>query len=205
MQTPRSDTTAAVMAQVEQRLAEMQRRTMSTLTVSNLNGAMLDVGDGHVIFRHPADGTVLLANDPTQWGYDAPLAATTVFSSAPFSSSSDVANISNYNVYARARLYPQSPRIRISTRTYRVVTNPSVVCEFRCVYRLNGGSDTVIAESQGATTATSATEHNWEFIWPASNYFGALIELDFQARLQGAVVGGDALFHSPSRIYGGAM
>lgn len=190
------------LARIEQRLAEMQRRTMSTLTVTNpADGvAYLDISGSRLRMRD-SNGTFILANQgPPSWGYLNPWQNYVLFPfQPPVISNALTGPMQNT---ALATLYPNQARMSFTVTTV-VSSSTGGIADTQVVYTVNGGSPVTIAASVGTTASTTGVTSSWEYVWPA-DYFGDKIKVMFQARIRPGT--GDPLndyaIYAPSRLYG---
>lgn len=199
MQSP-TDTNP--LARIEQRLAEMQRRTMSTLTVTNpVDGiTYLRVSGGHV-YMFDSNGTLILGNvGPPSWGYLNPWQNYVLFPSQPPVISNALSGPMQNT--ALSVLYPNQARMSFTVTT-KVASSTGGVADTQVVYTVNGGSPVTIAASVASTTSTTGVTQSFEYVWPA-DYFGDKIRISFQARIRPGT--GDPLndyaIYAAARLYG---
>lgn len=198
-----SSTGTDKLAQLEQRLQEMRRRTISTLSVTNPDTGVkiLEIGDNRVTFRANTGRPIFQSDKDPRWGLAVPWGSTVAFPVEAFGSSSGVADISVYEPYMTARLRPNNPRLLGGTTT-RVVSSIGATCNTRVMYRVNGGSQVQITAADYTTTSTVSVRNAWEYLWPG-DYFDDVIDVEFQARLSGTFDPiNDFIFHGASRLYG---
>lgn len=202
-QTPSDSSINARLQRIEQRLDEMQRRTMSNLSVTTDAGVkVLEIQADSATIRTPAGDALLVTATLPQWGFREPWAPITAFPTSAFSSSSDSPDPAVYSTMSTARFKPTSAKLLGGTLAYRLSSAPTATCEFRVQYRINGGSLIDIAASHGSTTSGTAVQFTWEYIFPVDVYDDD-ITLEFQARLAGPFDPLlDAAFFSPFRLYG---
>lgn len=193
------------LTRIENRLAEMRRRTISTLTVTNpADGiAYLEVGGGRVTMRDGNGTVILLGNLPPEWGYQNPWANYTL--SPTQQGASSLAVTGPMQTTSWATLYPNQPRIKVTVNT-KVGSTTGGIADTQVAYTVNGGSPTVIPASVAASSSTSFVSSSFEYVWPA-DYFGDKIQVLFQARIRPGT--GDPLLDtatfSPSRLYGSPL
>lgn len=190
------------LARIENRLAEMQRRTMSSLDVTNpVDGiTYLHIATGQV-WMYDSNGTLILANQGSpNWGYLNPWQNYVLYPSQPPVISNALSG--GMQNTALGTLYPNQPRMSFTVAT-RVSSSTLGVADTQVVYTVNGGSPVTIAASIASTTSTTAVTQSFEYVWPA-DYFGAKIQIRFQARIRPGT--GDPLndfaVYAPSRLYG---
>lgn len=199
MQSP---TSVDALARIQNRLAEMRCRTISTLTVTNpADGiAYLQVSDSRVIVRDGNGTIILLGNLPPEWGYQNPWQNYTLTPTQQGASS--FALTGALQTTSWATFYPNQPRMKITVNT-KVNSSTGAIGDTQVAYTVNGGAPTVITGSAQATASTSFVSTSFDYLWPA-DYFGDKVQILFQARIRpgtGDPVN-DSVIYSPSRLYG---
>lgn len=189
---------------LEQRLIEMQRRTMSTLTVTDpVSGvSMVQIRNGQVILTDQAGFAILWGSKLPRWGYEMPWTNYVAFPSAATGAPllSETAGV--FVDFSTARLRPSSARLKVATLCRVNSVTVGATIDTRCTYSINGGADTVIAASVFSTTSTSSVSNTWDFVWP-SDLFSSVVTLRFQGKLSGSFDAvNDSGNLSPYRIYG---
>lgn len=199
----KSPTEPDPLGRIEERLAEMQRRTMSTLDVTNPADGItyLHIARGQ-LGMYDSNGTLILANSSTPgWGYLNPWQNYTMFPAQPPAISNALSG--PMQTTALATLYPNQARM-FFTVTTKVSSLTGGIADTQIVYTVNAGSPVTIAGSVANTTSTTGVTASFQYLWPA-DYFGAKIKIMFQARIRPGT--GDALndfaIYAPSRLYGG--
>lgn len=199
MQSP---TDTDPLARIANRLAEMRRRTISTLKVTNPGDgiAYLDIADGRVIMRDGNGTVILLGNLAPEWGYNNPWQNYCVSPTQQGASSFAVSGAMQTTSWAT--LYPNQPRMKFTVNT-KVASSTGGIGDTQVAYTVNGGAPTVIPVSVASTSSTSFVSSSFEYLWPA-DYFDDKIRIMFQARIRPGT--GDPLLdtviYSPSRLYG---
>lgn len=198
----RSPSETDPLVRIENRLAEMRRRTISSLTVTNPNDgiAYLEIASDRVIMRDPHGSVILLGNLSPEWGYNNPWQNYTL--SPTQQGASSFALTGAMQTTSWATLYPNQPRIKFTVNT-KVDSSTGGVGDTQIAYTVNGGAPTVIAASVASTTSTSFVSTSIEYLWPA-DYFGDRIQILFQARIRSGTGNPllDSVVYSPSRLYG---
>lgn len=201
----KSPTTFDPLARIENRLAEMRRRTISTLMVTNpADGiAYLEVAGGRVIMRDGNGTIILLGNLRPEWGYQNPWANYTL-SPAQLGASS-LAVTGSMQTTSWATLYPNQSRIKVTVNT-KVDSSTGGIADTQVAYTVNGGAPTIIPASIAESASTSFVSSSFEYLWPA-DYFGDRIQVLFQARIRPGTGNPlvDTATFSPSRLYGSPM
>jgi hypothetical protein len=186
-------------AAMERRLDEMQRRTMSTLSITNpVDGiTYVQINDGQV-WIYDSNGTLILAG-ASSWGYLNPWQNYVAFPATPPLISNALTGAMQNT--ATATLYPNQARM-FFTVTASADSVTGGIADVQVTYTVNGGSPVLIADSVNETGTT--VTYSFEYVWPA-DYFGDRINILFQARVRpgtGDPLNDMAIF-GPIRLYGG--
>lgn len=188
---------------IARRMDEMERRTMSTLTVTNpVDGiAYLDIQGGHVRIRDGAGSSIMDTVAAPGFGYVSPLQNYVMFFNLP---PLVAAGFSGPLVTtASATFSPNQARLNITTVVY-VESDTGAVADYQISYTVNGGSPVVIPGSVSSTsTPWTPITLSYSYAWPG-DYFTSTIKLLFQARIRpgtGDPALDDVIF-SPLRLYG---
>lgn len=199
MQSPKSDDS---LARIQTRLAEMRRRTVSTLTVTNpVDGiAYLEISGNRVIIRDGNGAVILLGNLAPEWGYNNPWQNYTI--SPTQQGASSFALTGALQTTSWATFYPNQPRVKFTVNT-KVDSITGAVADTQIAYTVNGGVATVIPGTEASTSSTTFTSSSFEYLWPG-DYFGDRIQVLFQARIRPGTGDPilDSVIYSPSRLYG---
>lgn len=184
---------------LERRLDEMQRRTMSTLSVTNpVDGiTYVQISNGQV-WIYDSNGTLILGS-ASSWGYLNPWQNYVAFPATPPLISNALTGAMQNT--ATATFYPNQARMFFTVKA----TSDSVtggIVDVQVSYTVNGGAPVLIADSVN-TTASTVT-YSFECVWP-TDFFGDRINVLFQARVRpgtGDPLNDMAIF-GPIRLYGG--
>jgi hypothetical protein len=190
------------LARIERRLAEMRRRTMSTLTVTSSvdNQAYVVIRNDDVWLLDKNDTLYLTNARPPRWGYDNPWQIHCMFltnQDPPPGADVEVMTDSSVAVFR-----PNHAKITVTTST-KVQGDPDGIAEAQAVYQVDGGAPVLIPASVFSTTSHSAVLNTWSYSWPA-DYWDNVIRLRFQTRIQPGAIGFHRAAHGPVRLYGAA-
>jgi hypothetical protein len=192
--------------EIEGRIRELQRRTLSNLTVTDPDAdTIFRVEDGLVTVTGTDGNFILWTTRPPQWGFANPWANYVMYPSQPIGAA-DAAYVNGVWVSnGNARIRPQHARLKVTTATRAIATAGARV-ELKASYTVNGGPTVDILESMHSTlnTAGATITNSWEYVWPV-DYWDDVITLSFRSRYVGTVAGGDATYHGPTRFYGAAL
>lgn len=205
MQSPDTEDRLSLL---EARVAEMQRRTMSSLTVTNPTDgiAYLQVTTGHVRLRDQTGSTILDTAASPSFGYAKPLQNYVGFVQLPSIASAGF--VGPLVKATSATFRPNAARLNVTTLAF-LETSTTGIGDYQVQYTVDGGAPTVIPASVGVIQPAAAFTQqllSWSYVWP-SDYFGHKIELQFMARVRPAT--GDPLLDdiliTPLRLYGAPL
>lgn len=190
------------LSRIRARLDEMQRRTMSSLTVTNpVDGIQyLAAGTGHVYLFDPHGTLILASQGGTQWGYLNPWQDYVMFQAKPTGSAFAFTGALQTTLWAT--LYPNQPRMQFTVDT-QVNSSSGAIADTQVSYTVNGGSPVTVPVSVAATSSTTRISTSFTYLWP-SDLFGAKVRVSFQARIRTGTGNPalDSVVYAPTRIYG---
>jgi hypothetical protein len=192
---------------LEQRFAEMQRRTMANLTVTNpADGQTYLRVSGAPQLYDSTGASILLAASSGSWGYSNPWQNYVMFPVEPPGGYAIAGGFVDSHV---ATLYPNQPRIYITAKALLTNIDPSAeptgaIADWQTVYSVDGVGSTPIPGLSGTTsTPEVSVVQSVTYLWPA-DYFNHRIQIRFQARIRSGTGNGDDYTRlSPTRVYGG--
>lgn len=193
---------------LEVRLAEMQRRTMSSLTVTNpADGiAYLQVTAGHVRLRDSTGTPILDTAAAPSFGYAQPLQNYVGFVQLPSIASAGF--VGPLVKATSATFRPNAARLFVTTLAF-LETTTTGIGDYQVQYTVDGGAPVVIPGSVGTIAPASAFVPqllSWSYVWPA-DYFSHKIEIQFMARVRPATGDPalDDILITPLRLYGAPL
>lgn len=193
---------------LEARMAEMQRRTMSSLTVTNPTDgvAYLQITSGHVRLRDSTNSLILDTAAAPSFGYAKPLQNYVGFVQLPSIASAGF--VGPFVKATSATFRPNAARLNVTTLAF-LETTTTGIGDYQVQYTVDGGSPVVIPGSAGTIAAAAAFTPqllSWSYVWPA-DYFAHKIELQFMARVRPATGDPalDDILITPLRLYGAPL
>jgi hypothetical protein len=194
--------------ELERKLAEMQRRTMSSLSITNPsnNVSMVNINQSYTALNDKNGATILYSATSSHWGYSNPWQNYVVVPSAPPSGSVFAGGFVDSQV---AYFWPNQPRMLLTIKTVMTNIDPSVeptgaIGDWQVVYSVDGVGSTAIPGLSGSTSTPEVTvTQSASYLWPA-DYFNHKIQLRYQCRIRpGTGNGDDYMLVAPTRLYGG--